>query len=484
MKFVRRSAAVALSTIFAIVRPFAAKALDTSPASVQRRAGVKLGNERNIWSPADLQGAAIKALSAEGTEYYAFERVEVTGIFADDDGTSDPENLFDKRITPAQWGRSGETVAPWLMDLLHKPQDLMGLATDSAGNLSKYAESAISQMKDVEINEIVAHSWGAEVMYNAIFLGLINPPKKLILCGVTEFNWEKWQALAAYTGTEVVVYNNVLDPAAISARSLDAMQKIGLTDGIKLTDDPHKLDSSWSEQCEKRKNCNPHQRQGRFMKNTYIGKPSHSRETYYARMLDDHLIRKNVSEKTAVYQELLAQKENDLFQEQLAEVRETIRASDAEFQATFDAQVADIRRENERRKQAEAISAAARLQAANVLALTAVAACEGNAAMVASLLGKGGMLLPPGRPDGADEAGAPLQGCARSVFDWMTQNQPDARLITPKDTMQAAAMARPPETLPSSGDTDEPPQKWRPLPGNDCGVQDGVRGCPRGPNDQ
>lgn len=484
MRFSHRAAAAAVSAFLATFWPFSAQALDMSPASIERRAGEKLGIEKNIWSPMDLKRNAVAALMAEGTEYYDYERVEVTGIFANDDGSPDPEDLFDKRITPAQWGESSETVAPWLMDLLHKPQDLMGLATDSTGQLSKYAQSAVSQMKDAEVNEIVAHSWGAEVMYNAIFLGLIKPPKKLILCGVTEFNWEKWKALADYTGTEVVIYNNLLDPAAVSARSLDAMQKLGMADGMKLTDDPKKLEAFWNEQCGKRKNCNPHQRQGGFEKNTYLGKPFHDRETYYARMLDEHLVRKNVSEKTAVYQELLVQKEKELFEEQLAEARETIRESDAELKAAFDAQLADIRQENERRAMTKSIAEGARMQAANTLALAAIAACEGKAAMVTSLLGKDGLILQSGRPYGADEAGRPLQGCARSVFEWMTQNQPEARLITPADTMRAAAMARQPATTPSPGYTDEPPQKWRPDPGSGCGVEDGVRGCPRGPNDK
>lgn len=429
---------------------------------------------------ADYRDDVIAALRSQGREIFDYQRVEVSGIFATDDGSSDPKNVFDGRVQPAQWGHSSSILPPWVDELMHKPQDLAGLAQDSAGELSRYAADAVSQYKDKDIDEIVAHSWGAEIMYNAIFLGKIKAPKKLVLCGVTEHNWEKWKALALYTGTEVVVYDNALDPWAQSARLADLAEEAGIANGLKLTSDPDKLDGLWSWECGERGGCNPQKRSGDFERKAYFGRPTHDRGAYYDRMLGDGTLHADVRERSAAQEELIVREENSMFGEALENAREILRNSDEEIRRLDAAMRRYIADQNRPR----AAPAAPALRAApldpywlaHACRDLALKACGGTNALSDDDIRSTGLYATRISVLGAEETRAGLSGCALSVFDrLLAVNQRDVG--SRPSAAEVNAWAAEAQAPPSYVDPDPVrPEK----PGDGCFQDPGSpRGCPR-----
>jgi hypothetical protein len=73
-----------------------------------------------------------------------------------------------------------------------------------AGALTTRGHDVIRELKDKKIEEIYAHSWGSELIYNGILTGDIEPPKKLVVVGVPDRDYKKWELLQKYAGTEVV----------------------------------------------------------------------------------------------------------------------------------------------------------------------------------------------------------------------------------------------------------------------------------------
>lgn len=442
--------------------------------SLEQRARTYLYTSRGISNAEDLREKAVKNLTSEGRELYDKQRIEVTGIFATDDGGSDPAGLFDGRIQPAQWGHSSEILPPWVYEVMHKPEDLAGLASDSSGKLSRYAADAISQLQEKDINEIVAHSWGAEIMYNAIFLGKIKPPKRLIICGVTEHNWEKWKALARYTGTEVVVYDNKLDPWAQSARLGDLAQSAGIANGIKLTSDPEALDGLWSLKCAELHGCNPKNRSGGLELKPYFGRPTHDRDAYYKRMLEDGVLHADALEHRQEQEQLIIREENAMFEQALAEAREVIRGSDAEARRFLDAQRKDI--DNQRQRQAApperlvpSPPPAVPLDSfwlARAYKDLASKACSGtntltDADVESSRVYSTGLSVP-----GAAEIRDTLAGCALYVFDNLVSANQRRQTISARIINDWAAGFRSPSSGAPIIDDEKPP---RDRGGKNCG---------------
>lgn len=255
--------------------------------------------------PESFKKQAIRNLS-ETQDIYAYQRVEIKGIFAKGDTNDALKNLFDKQIEASHLGEKGNTVIPvpakaragW-----NHLKDLYDLHDETYGEYTEAAKLAVKELKDKEINEIVAHSWGSEIVYNAILKGDINPPRRLIVCGMPDRDLEKWRQLSKHTGTEVVVYTNSSDPIAGAARLggwvQDRLGEAGRSQSPGLVI-PRPIDlpteqfaAQWATACRSRK-CNPHARPLSEPNFNYSYKgATHDRYAYYQAMLNDGAIPAN-----------------------------------------------------------------------------------------------------------------------------------------------------------------------------------------------
>ena len=255
--------------------------------------------------PESFKKQAIRNLS-ETQDIYAYQRVEIKGIFAKGDTNDALKNLFDKQIEASHLGEKGNTViavpakarAGW-----NHLKDLYDLHDETYGAYTEAAQQAVKELENKEINEIVAHSWGSEIVYNAILAGKINPPRRLIVCGMPDRDLEKWRQLSKHTGTEVVVYPNPRDPIAGAARLggwvQDRLGEAGnsLSPGLVIprpSDLPtEQFAAQWAAACRSRK-CNPHARPPSEPNFNYSYKGiTHDRYAYYEAMIKDGAIPAN-----------------------------------------------------------------------------------------------------------------------------------------------------------------------------------------------
>lgn len=160
------------------------------------------------------------ALIELGSDFvrYAHQRIEVTGNFSVDDTSKHDETLLDDQVKPSylQYGLARRaTVLPTFDDAVEISDSFVSLSYGvGAGKFYYFRqmlrdlgdslyETAVAQtfrgrqtmasFKDKEINEILAHSWGTQIVYNAILAGDILPPRRLIVVGVPDKNIDKWQ---------------------------------------------------------------------------------------------------------------------------------------------------------------------------------------------------------------------------------------------------------------------------------------------------
>lgn len=233
---------------------------------------------------------------------YKYQRVEIKGVWVKDDTNDTLRELFDKQIEPSHIGDTDNAVVlpmpSWIKSSLNHLKDLGSLHQDAYNQLSKAATRAVEELAGQEVNEIVAHSWGTEIVYNAILAGKILPPRRLIVAGMPDRDLAKWRALSKYTGTEVVVYANESDRVAGAARlggkildsSETSSEKIA-RERLEGTIGAPDFDSAWQVACRRPRNCNPHNRKAPPPNYDYVyKKPTHSRLEYYKAMLDDGVI--------------------------------------------------------------------------------------------------------------------------------------------------------------------------------------------------
>lgn len=166
----------------------------------------------------DYDALAKKGLTAKG-ERFDLARVEITGVGSNDNTYKVNQRIFDAQIKPSFTNdensilgnlRRGiklgyEYFAPNSdpISAFQKLHDSVEFERAAAGETTARAREVLADYKHLEINEIVAHSWGTELVYAAILNGELRPPKKLIVVGVPDDDHAKWEMLAARTGTEV-----------------------------------------------------------------------------------------------------------------------------------------------------------------------------------------------------------------------------------------------------------------------------------------
>ena len=194
----------------------------------------------------------------EGGRNFDFQRVEITGIIATNDGNEyGPRKMFDLSLHPSH-NDDGTEPPPndswfftkWWYEFHHlsgSRQDVSDLFDDKTGKLTLRGREILAPLigKDVHVNEIVAHSWGAVLLNNAIREGLINPPKTIYVVGVPDMDVVKWKQLALYTGTKVVVCNSRFDLAVKAADLKDMLDNLDIQ-GARRDYNNGNIHTAWS----------------------------------------------------------------------------------------------------------------------------------------------------------------------------------------------------------------------------------------------
>ena len=247
----------------------------------------------------DYEAMAKKGLLAKG-ERFDHARVETTGVASNDDTNLVDPDLFDRQIKPSFSAIENMTLmqraAHEAMKLID-PARIGGTLPDVAeytkaatGETTPRARLKLKAYRDAEINEIVAHSWGTELIYAAILNGEIRPPKKLIVVGVPDDDKWKWMLLAAWTGTQVHWVRADNDRVA-----KDGAERIA----SKVTTD---FESRWKALCgghvPNTRTCRPH---GRLPEQLIVdeigslpGLTGHDRREYYEVLKQKHVIEGSV----------------------------------------------------------------------------------------------------------------------------------------------------------------------------------------------
>ena len=211
-----------------------AQAAEDFPEETANAVARRIQRER----ASDYAAMARKRLKSRG-EVFDFARVEVTGVMSNDDTNLIDQRMFDVPIKPSYSADEKKTLRDKIIDRVKRfknpatEKDLDELDSALRGEVTKRALSKLAPYQGKEIEEIVAHSWGTEFVYAAILNGKLRPPKKLIVIGVPDNDFDKWEMLAARTGTEVHFARASNDLAAmkgaerakIVARSVDFKAK-------------------------------------------------------------------------------------------------------------------------------------------------------------------------------------------------------------------------------------------------------------------
>lgn len=205
-----------------------------------------------------------KAKMREEGELFNHARVEITGVASSDNTYKFNSNDFDGLIKPSYTNRYDkrfeqvlEKLDPITRALAGIPEvgttlamggfDSFEFEKAAAGILTLEGQKAVKPYEGLEINEIVAHSWGTQLIYAAIINGAMLPPKKLILVGVPDNHYDKWQELAAHTGTEVIWMRSDNDKIAkLGAAIADRGPKVN----YKKEWDRFCGANAWKDRCE------------------------------------------------------------------------------------------------------------------------------------------------------------------------------------------------------------------------------------------
>lgn len=292
----RRSAALLFVLLFAAP---CAWSQSSANGDIESRARATLDRKPAMEKRRDQAAANVSKTQV----LYAYQRVEISGIFSKDDTDELFPGMFDLQIKPSHVGEidSAASAPPWLQNYRNHKKDLKELHQDAYNQITESAIQAVARLKGKEVNEIVAHSWGTEIVYNAILEGKILPPRRLIVAGMPDNDLAKWKALSRHTGTEVIVFTNSHDPIAGAARITGGLMKdaaigsraagsaiAGDGKGV-IVPDPNKIfDAQWENACRGNAKCHRHNRVAPDVDyKTDYDHPSHNRLKYYAAMQEE-----------------------------------------------------------------------------------------------------------------------------------------------------------------------------------------------------
>jgi hypothetical protein len=186
-----------------------------------------------------------------------YQCVELDGILATDEAAFKFRKYFDLHLQPAHnndrkhhpnegsgetrswWQRAGDRVNGARNGLDDGDKDLGDLWDEKTGKMTERGKEILGPIagRNIHVNTIVAHSWGAVLLQNAIRTGVVSPPKKIIVVGLPDADLEKWKALAQYTGTDVIILANPLDMAVAAAKVRDALRDMDIIGAGKRYDE-------------------------------------------------------------------------------------------------------------------------------------------------------------------------------------------------------------------------------------------------------
>jgi hypothetical protein len=263
-------------------------------------------------------------------EYFDIQRVEISGIIATDDTEKFAPGMFNLSLKPAHNNISAtppdpnENVFKKLWRNFSKGtdndvKDIRDLLIDKSGRLTPRAREILEPLmdKNIHVNQIVAHSWGAVLLNNAIREGLINPPENIILVGVPDGDYSKWALLAQFTGTNVTIYDNNWDAARKFSAAHDFFENMDVA-GSDTDYNNGNIDRGWVEWARTHKRL--HGQTAIF--NAYTGytlpgfknTAGHGREMYYATLKQLHILKETAAQ--------LAQDQTDEVQRDASDLRE------------------------------------------------------------------------------------------------------------------------------------------------------------------
>jgi hypothetical protein len=168
----------------------------------------------------DMDASAKEALEQEGNPVYDLHRVEFTGVGTKNEGKW--ASYFQKYFFAShRAARTTEEQADWFDDTQDLTRDGRNALQEMRSPvLTERGKEVVAELKGKKIDEIYAHSWGSEVVYNAILNGDLLPPKRLVVIGVPERDLEKWRLLNQYTGSEVIFVRSSRDAVQLGGETL------------------------------------------------------------------------------------------------------------------------------------------------------------------------------------------------------------------------------------------------------------------------
>ena len=185
--------------------------------------------------------------------------------------------------------------------------------------MNEQTKKKLEPLRGTSVKEIVAHSWGTEIVYSAIQEGLIIPPKRLFVLGSPGKSDARWRLLAERTGTIVIFVGD----------ERDSVTNWG--DALRENRYALRQEKLWQEACGQR-DCNPYQRTGEIhpLAISGGGLGNHARKDYYDGIrnfpyaLPGGPVQKTTGEMRVDDGEALKAASAEIFSSGLAEARERI----------------------------------------------------------------------------------------------------------------------------------------------------------------
>lgn len=350
-----RAEEFSLALILALAGPLSA-AQPSSTAAKERARALLHDSDIEAW------GKAQQRLEQKG-ESYDLQRVEITGMMSDDDTEKSYPGLFSpgaqvkpsyKTVFPEfnrkpRIPRSMDSIVKWWFESVTMPGAIVRYASGQTmvfsmdgigagyatmrGRLSEREQEVLEPLKGKEIGEIVAHSWGTELLYNAILEGAIRPPKNIIIIGSPDRNVEKWKVLSDRTGTNVKLFGGKKD--AVNS----VIQLAPRTLPLFVPQDRERLLDLWNARCTNRAldPCNQYRREGSVVADFDLAVDGHDRFGYYDLLRERGYLRDSAKDLETIQQGRLENELDVLAEPYLAKAYKGLREEAAALRKKMEA---------------------------------------------------------------------------------------------------------------------------------------------------
>jgi hypothetical protein len=303
-----------------------------------------LERDRGTRTWAELRDSARAELQRQGGFDYKFRRVEVTGISSADDTEEVNPNVFNKQIkfshfnevtAGSWWDRFWQGARKFAKDLGETKENLNVTATP-------HTKQMFEVIRGAKVEEIVAHSAGAEAIYIAILDGLVPPPRRLIVIGVPDEDKTKWAMLQSHTGIELHVIGFAADNMR---RNAEFFKRIG--NALSNEPLPERLETAWENACTSGKvkctsesswdrlhydiNANPPAKDDNLIPQSWgmaahpIG--DHDRRLYYEYLYKIRLLTKSLDELEQADREMIEKRSREILEQAKETGRQYIDAA-------------------------------------------------------------------------------------------------------------------------------------------------------------